>query len=76
MNATTMIFGVFGTYLALGVIALLILDILTSRVRHRFKGASTEVQAMTGENRLVAVVVTAVALLIFWPLTIYAAIRG
>ena len=76
MNPTDTIFMVLGIYLLVGVLAILILDLLTSRVRSRIKGSSLEVQVLIGENRILAIVITILALWIFWPLAIYSAIRG
>ena len=76
MDAKTIIFGILGAYLALGIIAIATLDIITHRVRKRIKGASVETQAMTGESKTVAFIVTVGALWILWPCAIYAAIKG
>jgi len=67
---------IVGVYLLLGIGAIVALDIVTKRVRNRLKDASYDTQALTGENHVVALIVTVLALWIFWPAAIYAAIRG
>ena len=67
---------VVGGYLLVGVIAIGLLDILTGRVRNRLKSASVDTMALTGENRIVALIITALALWLLWPAAIYAAIKG
>ncbi len=76
MDSGILVLGVLGLYLLLGVAAIGVLDIVTGRVRSRLKGAIAEIQVLTGENRILAVIVTALALWIFWPAAIWAAIRG
>jgi len=76
MDNETLVFTVLGSYLLLGIIAIGLLDIITGRVRARLKGAATEVQVLTGENRVLAIVVTVLALWLLWPAAIYAAVRG
>lgn len=64
-----------GIYLALGIIALVLLDLFTGRVRGRLKTASFDTQQLTGGSQKVALVVTILALWIFYPVAIYVAIR-
>lgn len=72
---------VFGCYLALGIIALGILELRTNRIRRNLSSASTETQskmALTGtyiSNRM-AFVYTLGALLLFWPMAIVGALTS
>lgn len=63
-----------GGYLAIGVLAILLLEILTRRVSRRIVAVSYDTQAVTGGGRWVAIGATALALWVFWPLAIYAAL--
>ncbi len=63
-----------GAYLLVGIIAIVLLDLLTGRVRERIKAGAYETQVITGDKRLVAIIVTVLALWLFWPLAIYAAL--
>ena len=64
-----------GGYLAVGVIAIGVLEITTKRVSGRIKDASMDTMQLTGESGKVALLVTVLALWVFWPAAIYAAIR-
>lgn len=63
-----------GIYLVVGALAILLLDIITGRIRRRIVGVSYDTQTVTGGGRWVALVVTILALWVFWPLAIYAAV--
>lgn len=75
MDTVTIVFVIVGVYLVTGILAVVLLDILTGRVRERIKGASVETQTLTGDSPKVAFVVTVLALWLLWPVAIYAAIR-
>ena len=71
----------FVAYLLLGIVALGLLDLITGRVRGRLKTASYETQVkfvLTGSfvGPKTAVILTGLALWLFWPVAIYGAIRG
>ena len=75
------IYLAIGAYLILGIIALCLLDFLTGRVRCHLKTASYETQeklilsgSLVGVK--VAMVITLIALWIFWPVAIYGAISS
>lgn len=75
---TSVLLGI-GIYLGLGLIALLILDLLTKRVRSRLVGASLEAQGRmldTGQmvGRKTAIFLTVGALWLFWVVAIYGAL--
>lgn len=68
-------------YLCVGIFALLILDVLTKRIRNRLHSASYDAQVQlrgaghnTGDKS--AVFVTILALWFLWPVAIYAALSG
>jgi len=66
-------------YITFGVMALIILDGATHRIRKRLKPASTDTQLkLAGSGSYVgsklAIVLTAIALLLFWPVAIYGAL--
>lgn len=73
------ILTIIGIYLVIGFVALCILDILTNRIRTKLRSASAETQ-----SRLViagnyvgnksSIVLTLVALWLFWPVAIYGAL--
>lgn len=65
---------VVGAYLLVGIIAIALLDLFTGRVRERIKAGAYEAQIITGDKRLGAIIVTILALWLFWPLAIYAAL--
>ena len=67
---------VFSVYLALGIIVLAAFDLATKRIRNRLKPASLDTQALTGESFKVAILVTALVLLLLWPVAIFAAVKG
>lgn len=72
---------VLGIYLTLGVLALLVLDLVTHRVRQRLTDASYDTQsklAQTGQyvSSRTALIIIIVALWIFWPAAIYSAITS
>ena len=71
----------FGLYFGLGIIAIVILDLCTGRVRKRLREASHETQtkfagsgSYVGEK--VAMFLTILALWLLWPFAIYGAIRS
>lgn len=71
---------VVGIYLAAGLFALSILDIITKRIRNRLRSASLDTQsklANTGNYTGVktAIVITLIALFLFWPAVIYSALN-
>lgn len=70
----TILLLVGGVYLGIGLIAIALLDLFTGRVRARIKAGAYETQIITGDKRLVAIIVTVLALWLFWPLAIYAAL--
>lgn len=74
-------FEVIGIYLLVGIVALVLLDLITGRIRKNIKDASYKSQeklAASGSyvGRKTAVVLTLIALWIFYPVAIYGAISG
>lgn len=65
---------VVGAYLLVGIIAVALLDLFTGRVRERIKAGAYETQILAGDKRLVAIIITVLALWLFWPFAIYAAV--
>ena len=68
-------------YFALGIIALVLLDWLTGRVRSRLRSASYDAQSklvLSGNyvGTKMALVLTVVVLWLFWPLAIFSAISS
>ena len=61
-------------YLALGLVAIAVLDLTTKRVRRRLLTAAYDTQQLIGESRKVAIVVTTLALWALWPVAIYGAL--
>ena len=61
-------------YLVGGILAIVLLDLFTGRVRERIKIGAYETQSITGGKRRMALIVTALGLWLFWPLAIYAAL--
>jgi len=75
------IWGYLGLYLVAGIIALTLLDLITSRIRKRLKSASYDTQEkMTMRGSYIgakqAIILTVLALWVFWPLVIYSAISS
>lgn len=75
-----MIFEAIALYFAIGVVALALLDLITGRVRKRLREASFETQdrlIKSGQptGTKTALLLTIGALLLFWWLAIYSAIR-
>ncbi len=69
------------SYFTLGLVAIVVLDLLTKRVRRRLTTASYDTRdklVLSGSYVGVktALVITIGALWLFWPVAIYAAIRG
>ena len=61
-----------GLYLVIGIVALVLLDLITGRIRRRFKNASVEAQEkMVAKGSYVGnkqvMILTTFALLVFWP---------
>ena len=74
------ILTVLGAYLVVGIIAICFLFILTGKMRKRLKDASFATQEKlmnTGSfvGSKTALIMTVLALLVFWPFAIYGAIR-
>lgn len=72
---------VIGIYLLTGVVALTILDMLTHRIRTRLKGASYESQSKLADrgvavSQKAAMVLTVIALWLFWPAAIIGAVKS
>lgn len=68
-------------YFTVGFVALLIFDLITGRIRRKLKPASVEAQDKLVKSGNVvgtktAIIITILALWVFWPFAIYAAIRG
>ena len=68
-------------YLAIGLLALAVLDLTTKRIRSRLKDASYETQTVVAHTGTylgskLAVVFTSVALWLFWPVAIYGAVES
>jgi NADH:ubiquinone oxidoreductase subunit 3 (subunit A) len=68
-------------YFVLGITALVILDLLTKRVRTRLKDASYDAQSklagnMVFVNSKIARAVLIVSLILLWPVAIYGAITS
>ena len=77
---TTILTGL-GIYLLLGVIALGILDLSTKRIRRRLRPASYDtLDRLAGTGQAIgvktAVVVTSLALWLFWPVAVYGMFKG
>jgi len=75
-----MIFEAIALYFVIGVVALALLDLITGRVRKRLREASYETQDKLIKSGQAVGVKTALlltigALLLFWWLAIYSAIR-
>ena len=73
------ILTVLGAYLVVGIIAICLLFILTGKMRKRLKDASIDTQEkMTAKGSYIgtkqAMIITMLALWIFWPVAIYGAI--
>lgn len=69
------------TYLAVGLLALALLDITTGRIRKGLKTASIDAQSQLATSGTYvgskgALILTIVALWLFWVAAIYAALRG
>ena len=80
MDTTTLIFGIFGLYLAIGLVALVLLDMTTGKIRERLRPASLDVQdkLLTAGSFIgtrTATVFLLLALWIFWPVAIYGAVE-
>lgn len=76
MSAMILLLIVIGIYLAVGIVALLIFDIATGRIRNRISPASDETRttlANTGywTGHKGAIVITVLATWIFYPVVIY-----
>ena len=72
---------VLAAYLLVGLLSLTVFDLLTGRVRQRFGNAAVETQSkLAGSGNYVgqrmALVITALATLIFWPVVIYGFIES
>ncbi|KKM65835.1 hypothetical protein LCGC14_1487300 [marine sediment metagenome] len=65
-----------GLYLILGLLSLVLLDLRTQRIRDRLREASYDTQALMMSGIRTAIVVTALALWVFWPFAIYGAVEG
>lgn len=75
------ILNVLGAYLLLGLLALGLLELFTGRLRRKFRIASNETREKlmysgTFVGKSTAIILTGLALWIFWPVAIYGAIRG
>lgn len=75
------IFEIIGIYLLTGLVALGLLEIFTGRIRKKLKSASYQTQAkLAASGSLVgtkaAMILTVIALWIFWVVAIYGAIRN
>lgn len=73
------IWTVLGLYLVAGIIALILLDLITGRIRKRIKIASFDTQEkMTAKGSYIgtkqAMIITVLALWVLWPVAIYVAI--
>ena len=68
------VFTAIGIYLLLGLAVLALFDLITGRVRRRLKDASFETQSKMVVRAKTAIVITVIALWMFWPLAIYSAI--
>ena len=67
-------------YLLAGVLALLLLELTTKRISRNLKNSSCDTREILAKAGLavqlkVALIITAVALCLFWPLAIYGAIE-
>jgi len=75
------VYQAIGAYLVLGIIALGLLDLFTGRVRNRLKEASYEAQDKLAKSGSfvgvrTAMVLTLLALWLFWVVAIYGALKG
>ena len=73
--------AIIGIYFSVGLLALIILDLFTGRVRSRLKDASFDTQERLAASGAVvgskwAIGLTLIALWIFWFVAIYGAIRN
>ncbi len=66
--------AILACYLVVGAAAIFLLDLLTGRVRSKLRAASLDVIVLTGSAKA-ALAVTLIALWVFWPAAIYAAVR-
>jgi len=74
-------FEIIGIYLLTGIVALGLLDLFTGRIRRKLKSASYQAQAkLAASGSLVgikmAMILTLIALWIFWVVAIYGAISN
>lgn len=75
------IFEIIGIYLLTGIVAVGLLDLLTGRIRRKLKTVSYEAQEkLAGRGTFVgvktAMVLTLIALWVFWVVAIYGAISS
>ena len=69
-----------GIYFGLGIVVIVVLDLCTGRVRKRLRVASSETLnklALSGSyvGARVAMLITVLALWLFWPVLIYGVVR-
>ena len=69
----TIVLVCLGCYLLAGFGALCILEGATKRISSRIKTASLDTYQVIGESPKLALVLTLIALWVFWPAAIYAA---
>ncbi|KKK55799.1 hypothetical protein LCGC14_3070950 [marine sediment metagenome] len=74
VQVTELMVGV-GLYLLLGLVSLAVLDLRTKRIRERLREASYDTQAMMVAGTRTAIVVTVLALWLFWPFAVYGAVE-
>lgn len=63
-------------YFSVGLVALITLDLLTHRIRRRLPSAASEVQGKLVARHKESMAILCLAAWVFWPLVIYAALRG
>ena len=75
MTAIESILLVFGIYLGIGLITVIIFDIITQRIRKRIYAYSFDTHQMTGQNHTIAIIFTLIAIWIFYPALIIGALK-
>lgn len=75
------VFEIIGIYLLMGIVVLGLLDLFTGRIRKNITNASCESQARlvargSYVGRKTAIILTLIALWLFWVVAIYGALKG
>lgn len=76
MDTIQLVLIILGAYLAIGICVVVTFDLATKRIRSRISRYAFDTQQVTGENHTVAVIVTLIAIWVFYPLLIIGALKG